>query len=89
MGPGDFFGEGGVVSSQPRGESVRAATPVKVKIENATSMFLLIRHHVMQFASLYVLKRRMGWMFSRCRGIAVVFAGWKKAVQGQIENTTL
>lgn len=30
MGPGDFFGEGGVVSSQPRGESVRAATPVKV-----------------------------------------------------------
>lgn len=32
MGPGDFFGEGGVVSSQPRGESVRAATPVKVRV---------------------------------------------------------
>lgn len=31
MGPGDFFGEGGVVSAQPRGESVRAATPVKVR----------------------------------------------------------
>ncbi|CAN0221375.1 unnamed protein product, partial [Ectocarpus fasciculatus] len=30
MGPGDFFGEGGVVSAQPRGESVRAVTPVKV-----------------------------------------------------------
>ena len=30
MGPGDFFGEGGIVSAQPRGESVRAATPVKV-----------------------------------------------------------
>lgn len=31
MGPGDFFGEGGVVSAQPRGESVRAATPVKAR----------------------------------------------------------
>lgn len=30
MGPGDFFGEGGVVSGQPRGASVRAATPVEV-----------------------------------------------------------
>lgn len=30
MGPGDFFGEGGVVSEQPRGASVRAVTPIKV-----------------------------------------------------------
>lgn len=45
MGPGDFFGEGGVVSAQPRGESVRAATPLKVREGNLSfsSVCVLLR----------------------------------------------